>query len=137
MCLIMFHHRLSYEFFSLESAVIVPVILLPIIAADALELEPAQWTVQQTVFVYVILNPCMLTQTIAIASILIVIRVGLGVNDSESNTLGFDFKTPELDIVERGVSNAAIQPFRLKYEHRQHPESSHHSTEDNTTLSTV
>ncbi|KIK64281.1 hypothetical protein GYMLUDRAFT_39845 [Collybiopsis luxurians FD-317 M1] len=122
----------------LESAVIVPLMLL--LVYPAIFYDPqVKFNFGFAVYVYVILNPCILTQTVAIASMLIVIRIGLGVNDPESDT-------PDLDIVERDmrkegrkqVYDWAIQPFRLKYVryhgHGQHPDSPRSLREDDTTL---
>ena len=70
---------------------------------------------------------------------LLVIRIGLKVNDPESDT-------PDLDIAEcnmrkegrKEVCDQAIQPFRVKYVqyhgHGQHPDSSCSLREDDTTV---
>ncbi|KIK55210.1 hypothetical protein GYMLUDRAFT_76610 [Collybiopsis luxurians FD-317 M1] len=122
----------------LESALIVPMMLLLAIPAVAYGNQP-KVNLSFLVYAYIILNPCIWTQTVAIASMLIVIRIGLGVNDPGADT-------PDLDIAEhdmrkegeKKVYDQAIQPFRLKYvqyhDHRQHPDSSLPSREDNATL---
>ncbi|KAF5376371.1 hypothetical protein D9757_008631 [Collybiopsis confluens] len=78
------------------------------------------------------LNPCIATETFSIASVLLVIRVGISVNDAEgpdaqaalqSSPVGRDAETQAItedhSTIENSQDNQAVQPFRLKYEKTQ------------------
>ncbi|KIK54732.1 hypothetical protein GYMLUDRAFT_99880 [Collybiopsis luxurians FD-317 M1] len=100
-------HRQSLVGIILESAVIVPIMILL--------LFPAGFYNVNHIFQYIVLNPCILTQTTAIVSILIVIRIGLAVNDPPADP---DLETPNLVEIDKPGRNKpvqAVQPFQLKY----------------------